>query len=171
MNALNLPKPSLIDTAVPANQRLGKLLGKPIVTEATHPIQPAQGYAGDIALALAHAWWESGAAVMIDVRSHAERDWVGVVPGVAFIPWKLYPGMALNPRFASELEALVPKDSAVLFLCRSGVRSIGAALRAQELGYARAYNILEGFEGDADSLQHRNAHNGWRHAGFAWQQG
>ena len=41
-----------------------------------------------------------------------------------------------------------------MLLCRSGVRSIAAARRATELGI-EAYNILEGFEGDADENGHR----------------
>jgi rhodanese-related sulfurtransferase len=54
-------------------------------------------------------------------------------------------------------------------LCRSGVRSIAAAKRATELGI-EAYNILEGFEGDADSDGHRNRIGGWRFRGLPWIQ-
>jgi rhodanese-related sulfurtransferase len=143
-----------------------------MINKHTHPITPAAGYAGDIPLALAHAWWSRGDAVMVDVRSYAERDWVGYVPGVAFVPWKVYPAMQLNPEFDAQLAVAAPdKHRPLLLLCRSGVRSIGAARRAQELGYVDAYNILEGFEGDANADQRRNTKNGWRHAGYAWIQG
>ncbi len=162
MQGLNLPPPKLLATAVPANQRLGA---------ADHDaIRPQPGYAGDIPLALAHAWWQRGEAVMIDVRTQAEIDWVGRVPNTPCIPWKLYPGMTINPDFDRALLALVPNDKPALFLCRSGVRSIGAARAATALGYS-AYNILEGFEGDPDAHQQRGKRNGWRHAGFPWVQG
>jgi len=36
--------------------------------------------------------------------------------------------------------------AAVVFLCRSGNRSIGAAVVATEAGIAPAYNVLDGFE-------------------------
>ncbi|MBS0465596.1 MAG: rhodanese-like domain-containing protein, partial [Proteobacteria bacterium] len=55
-------------------------------------------------------------------------------------------------------------------LCRSGVRSIAAARRATELGM-EAYNILEGFEGDADANGQRNRRGGWRFHGLPWRQG
>lgn len=140
------------------------------VAEAAN-ILPAEGYAGDVPLTLAYQWWQNGHATLVDVRTQAERDWVGYVPGTLLIPWKLYPGMALNPDFDAALLSQVPKDQAVIFLCRSGVRSIGSARRACELGYLRAYNILEGFEGDPDGKQQRGYVNGWRHASFPWVQG
>jgi hypothetical protein len=52
----------------------------------------------------------------------------------------------------------------MVLLCRSGVRSIAAAKRANELGL-NAYNILEGFEGDRDASGRRNTSGGWRAAG------
>lgn len=138
---------------------------------ANHPeIQKGQGYAGDVSLALAHELWREGRAVIVDVRTAAEHDWVGWVPGAVKVAWKLYPGMAINPDFDRQLIEQVPKDKPVFFLCRSGIRSIGSAQRAQTLGYA-AYNILEGFEGDPDAQKHRGSKNGWQHAGYFWEQG
>ena len=165
MNELNLPPPKLIDIALPANQRLGASAdGLP-----ERNVQPAAGYAGNLPIALAHDWWQRGAAVIVDVRTQAERDWVGMVPGTVSVPWKKYPGMAVNPDFDATLKSQIANDKPVLFLCRSGVRSIDAARRAQSIGYT-AYNILEGFEGDPDTARHRSTHNGWRHAGYAWVQ-
>jgi len=37
-------------------------------------------------------------------------------------------------------------------------------------GFARAYNIAGGFEGDLDSERHRGASNGWKAAGLPWKQ-
>ena len=56
-----------------------------------------------------------------------------------------------------------------MLLCRSGVRSVAAAKRAAELGVT-AYNILEGFEGDADADGHRGNQGGWRRRGLPWKQ-
>jgi sulfur dioxygenase len=88
------------------------------------------------------------------------------VPGIEF---KLWPGMALNPDFAAQLQAAVPVGAKVLMLCRSGIRSIPAAQKAQALGYT-AYNILEGFEGDPDAQAHRSTLGGWRKRGLPWRQ-
>lgn len=106
---------------------------------------------------------------LVDVRTQAEWDWVGVVPGAALIEWKRYPGMSLNPDFLGQLRAIADPDDIVLFLCRSGVRSAEAAALAAENGYRQAFNILEGFEGDKDASEQRGQTNGWRVAGLPWK--
>lgn len=110
-------------------------------------------------------------AKLVDVRTRAEWDWVGRVPGAVEIEWNQYPGGVRNPYFLDELKRQVSTESLVLFLCRSGVRSDGAARAATEAGYPDCYNILEGFEGDKDANGHRNSVGGWRHAGLPWIQG
>ena len=130
---------------------------------------PAAGYAGDILPHLAWQWMQAGQAVLVDVRTDAEREWVGFVPGALALAWKQWPGMALNPGFDAGLIAAVPAGHKVLMLCRSGVRSIAAAQRATELGL-QAYNVLEGFEGDPDAQGHRNQLAGWRQRGLPWRQ-
>ena len=132
-------------------------------------VQPASGYAGDISPQLAWAWVQAGDAVLIDVRTDAEREWVGGVPGAVALAWKQWPGMALNADFDGGVKAAVSADKKALMLCRSGVRSIAAARRATELGM-EAYNILEGFEGDADTNGQRGNTGGWRHLGLPWRQ-
>ena len=126
------------------------------------------GYAGDVTPQTAHEWMQSGAAVLVDVRSDAEREWVGFVPGAEPVAWKQWPGMALNPMFDEAIRAAAHGKKVVL-LCRSGVRSIAAAKRATELGL-EAYNILEGFEGDPDPVGHRGTQGGWRLRGLPWRQ-
>lgn len=110
-------------------------------------------------------------ARLVDVRTRAEWDWVGRVAGSVEIEWNQYPGGARNPNFLDELRRQVPADSPVLFLCRSGARSDGAARLAREAGYSQCFNILEGFEGDKDSDGHRGRIGGWKAAGLPWQQG
>lgn len=130
----------------------------------------ADGYAGDVSPELACRWWQAGDAVLVDVRTDAERDWVGFVPGAVGIEWKHWPGMAVNPAFDEQLRAAVPAGKKVVMLCRSGVRSVATARRATELGF-EAYNILEGFEGDADEQGQRGRKGGWRLRGLPWRQG
>ena len=131
--------------------------------------RPAAGYAGDVSPELACRWWQAGEAVLVDVRSDAEREWVGFVPGAVALAWKQWPGMQLNAAFDEALRAAVPPGKKVVMLCRSGVRSIAGARRATELGM-QAYNILEGFEGDADEEGHRGRKGGWRLRGLPWRQ-
>lgn len=137
--------------------------------QALEQPRPAEGYAGDISVQLAAQWLAGGQAVLVDVRTDAEREWVGQVPGAVPLAWKQWPGMALNPGFDEGLRAAVPPGAKVMMLCRSGVRSIAAARRATELG-VEAYNILEGFEGDADAQGHRGRRGGWRFHGLPWRQ-
>ena len=109
-------------------------------------------------------------AKLVDVRSRAELDWVGRVPNAVEIEWASYPGMQPNPNFLTQLEQQVDKDAVLLFLCRSGARSHHAAALATQAGYGDCYNVLEGFEGNQDSYQHRNSIGGWRAAGLPWEQ-
>ena len=138
------------------------------MTEAK--ISPADGYAGDVTPQQAWQWVQAGQAVLVDVRSDAEREWVGYVPGAAAVAWKQWPGMAMNADFDTQMRAAVPEGAGAVLLCRSGVRSIAAAKRATELGLT-AYNILEGFEGDPDDNGQRGKKGGWRFRGLPWRQG
>ena len=135
----------------------------------TTQIQPATGYAGDVPAELAWQWLQSGEAVLVDVRTDAEREWVGKVPGAIAVAWKQWPGMAANQNFDEQLRAAVSEGKKVVLLCRSGVRSVAAAQRATGLGI-EAYNILEGFEGDVDANGQRGSLSGWRKRGLPWNQ-
>jgi rhodanese-related sulfurtransferase len=137
--------------------------------QALPAIQAATGYAGDVSPEQAWAWVQSGEAEIVDVRTDAERAWVGFVPGAHAVAWKQWPSMAMNPGFDAGVMALGADGKKLVLLCRSGVRSIAAARRATELGF-QAYNILEGFEGDPDGQAHRGVQGGWRVRGLPWQQ-
>ncbi len=173
MDSLDLPKPKRMDEAVPANQRSGirhDAAAQQGAAPVPDPLQrTAQGYAGDISPVLAWRWAQDGRALLVDIRTEAEREWVGFVPGAPVVPWKHWPGMAINPAFDEQLKAVAAPGATVLLLCRSGIRSIAAAKRATELGY-QAYNILEGFEGDPDGQAHRGFRGGWRFRGLPWRQ-
>ena len=109
-------------------------------------------------------------ARLVDVRTKAEWDWVGRVPGAIEIEWMAYPGNVLNPHFIATLKHSVMTESLLLFLCRSGQRSSAAAKAATEAGFPDCYNILEGFEGNKDSNGQRNRSGGWRANGLPWHQ-
>jgi len=116
-------------------------------------------------------WQHAPGARLVDVRTRAEWEWVGRVPGAVEIEWLTWPGCQPNPSFIAQLRQQVDPEALVMFLCRSGVRSDAAARAASDAGYANCYNILEGFEGDRDANGQRNRIGGWRHAGLPWFQG
>ena len=117
---------------------------------------------------------EEPAAMLVDVRTTAERDWVGKVVleerQHAAVEWNTYPEGVQNPAFLDQLgERVKPGPGQVLlFLCRSGVRSRHAATLATANGYPDCYDILEGFEGDRNAAGHRKTVGGWCVAGLPW---
>jgi rhodanese-related sulfurtransferase len=139
-------------------------------------------YAGDITPL--EAWKmlnDNPQAVLVDVRTDAEWRFVGVPDlssigrGVVFIEWNTSDGKR-NEGFLAELQDQVPPadtgagERPVVFLCRSGNRSIGAAEVATDAGIAPSYNLLDGFEGQLNAEGHRGE-TGWRAIGLPWRQG
>jgi len=114
---------------------------------------------------------ESAQAQLVDVRTRAELDWVGRIPGATEIELRSYPEMQPNPEFLEQLAQQADQKLPVLFICRSGARSSQAAAVATEAGFAESYNILEGFEGDRNEEGHRGRISGWKAAGLPWEQG
>ncbi|MDZ4201301.1 MAG: rhodanese-like domain-containing protein [Gallionella sp.] len=128
-------------------------------------------YAGALFPDEAYALLQSAPGTkLVDVRTRAELDWVGRVEGAIEIEWASYPGMRPNASFITQIEQQVDKESLVIFLCRSGVRSSHAATAATKAGFGNCYNVLEGFEGDLDEKKRRNILGGWRAAGLPWEQ-
>ena len=137
------------------------------------------GYASDVS---AFTAWEavknSPNAVLVDVRTQAEWNFVGV-PDLSsvgkqplFIEWQMFPTMELNASFVDMVIAAAPdKMAPFYFLCRSGARSISAAVAMTEAGYVLCYNIAPGFEGPHDGEQHRGSVEGWKASDLPWVQG
>ena len=132
-------------------------------------IIPAPDYAGDIYPELAWHWVQAEEAVLVDVRSDAERAWVGFVPEARALAWKQWPDTQVNSEFDTGIQKMAAEGKKLVLLCRSGVRSVAAAQRASQLGI-EAYNILEGFEGDPNAHAHRGLLGGWRMRGLPWRQ-
>jgi len=136
-------------------------------------------YAGDITPQ--EAWdilTTNPDARLVDVRTDAEWRFVGVPDTSStgketlFIEWVNYPDGERNHQFAAQLKeaGLEPGSEApIIFLCRSGQRSIGAAVAATDAGLGPSYNVLEGFEGATNEDGHRGW-QGWRAAGLPWRQ-
>jgi rhodanese-related sulfurtransferase len=127
-------------------------------------------YAGDLSPTEAWAKLEAG-AILVDVRTEGEWAHIGIPDTKAtendplFIQWNLAGG-APNPHFVEQLKRQAPEDTAVelVFLCRSGARSVAAATAATAAGYT-SYNVLEGFEGETDRFGERTV-NGWKNRGL-----
>jgi rhodanese-related sulfurtransferase len=120
-----------------------------------HAIQTGLRYAGDVSPIDAWNLFEHGDAKLIDVRTLEERKSVGYVPESFHVAWANGNPMVSNPRFVRELEIKAGKLDVILFLCRSGKRSVAAAETVSRLGFKNVFNILEGFEGES------NLKNGW----------
>ena len=135
-------------------------------------------YAGDVTPAEAwEALSDDPAAVLVDVRTAAEWTYVGLPDlrsldkDVVLVEWQTYPSGAVTDDFVAQLSAAgVDEQAHVYFICRSGVRSVAAAESATAAGWARAHNVLDGFEGPHD-VQHRRRVSGWKVAGLPWVQG
>jgi len=127
-------------------------------------------YAGALTPVEAYQLLSEGSAVIVDVRTRPEWEFVGHVEDAPLIEWRSYGAPRPDPSFVDKLAARFPKDAAILLLCRSGVRSHHAATAAAQAGFTRVYNVLEGFEGDQDEDGRRGTLGGWRRAGLPWTQ-
>ena len=137
-------------------------------------------YAGDITPE--EAWkllTDDPEAVLVDCRTEAEWRFVGVADlsgldrEVVYIEWNSADGKH-NDDFVDDLLDKIgvagsDNHRPVVFLCRSGNRSIVAAEAATEAGIAPSYNMLDGFEGNLDEHGHRGG-TGWKAVGLPWRQ-
>lgn len=116
--------------------------------------------------------------VLCDVRTNAEWSLIGL-PDLTeagkhpiLIQWQTFPSMQPNAQFMEELKAAhVGHDQHVYFICRSGGRSMAAAMAAKQLGYKHVYNVKDGFEGPLDARGHRGHVGGWKAESLPWRQG
>ena len=68
-------------------------------------------------------------------------------------------------------EAGLDKNNTILLMCRSGTRSSKAANLLHQLGYTKAYTVVDGFEGDkvkAGPHKGQRLVNGWKNANLPW---
>ena len=138
-------------------------------------------YAGDLTPQEAWAKLEDG-ATLVDVRTEGEWAHIGIPDTSAggtrkdplFIQWNLAGGIP-NAQFIEQLKLQLKRQAPeeqgteLVFLCRSGVRSVAAAVAATQAGYT-SYNVLEGFEGEPDRHGDRTV-NGWKNRGLPTKSG
>lgn len=112
-------------------------------------------------------------ALFVDVRMEVESIYVGRPPGVHMIAWYEYPELTPNaPDFVRQVEREAQNDKTrtVVLICRSGKRTVDAALALEAAGFTDVINVVHGFEGDLDDKFHRSTRNGWRFDGLPWEQ-
>jgi rhodanese-related sulfurtransferase len=120
---------------------------------------------------------------VIDVRTPEEYIFVGH-PAMAWnVPLKFIrhkwdpearkPVMTTNAEFVALLKKIAQPGDTLLVMCRSGQRSAAAANLAAKAGFAKAYSVIDGFEGDTvkdpdNAFKGQRMKNGWRNAGLPW---
>ncbi|MGE3064216.1 MAG: rhodanese-like domain-containing protein [Hyphomicrobiaceae bacterium] len=121
-------------------------------------------------------------AVLVDVRTKAEWAFVGLPDLTSagkrplLVEWQSFPDNRIDPAFVERLEQALAvveadHDTELLFLCRSGGRSLMAARAMAARGYRRCRNVADGFEGPLDPDRHRGRLGGWKAKGLPWTQG
>jgi rhodanese-related sulfurtransferase len=84
-------------------------------------------------------------SLLVDIRSEVQRHADGVVPGALFFPrnvleWRLDPASGhADPRIPD-------RDAEVILMCNEGYQSSLAAATLQDLGFARATDLVGGFQ-------------------------
>ncbi|MCK9637348.1 MAG: rhodanese-like domain-containing protein [Methylobacter tundripaludum] len=153
MNNLNLPKPRLIDEAVPANRYCGldenerqdavtlrdETLPVRATTKTEDMVDAAKQRIVEIDVAKSKQLLAEGNIVLIDTREESEYA-AGHIDGAILLPR----GM-LEFKIGS-LPELADKSKAVLIYCRLGNRSALAAQTLQQLGYTNVLSMAGGFE-------------------------
>ena len=92
-------------------------------------------YAGDKSVEETwRALREDSSAVLVDVRTRAEWNFVGVPDlretgkDLVTVEWQGFPDSTRNADFVAEVQQQVRPDQKVFLLCRSGARSRAAAI-------------------------------------------
>jgi len=118
-------------------------------------------------------------AILLDVRTSMEYEYVGHPLNALHIPWMDAPDWNIDTGFVDKVRQALLKTMgsdqelesiAILAICRSGKRSQAAAEELARQGFDNLYNIEDGFEGDLDNNKQRNTINGWRVADLPWEQ-
>jgi rhodanese-related sulfurtransferase len=108
---------------------------------------------------------------LVDVRSIAEYVFIGH-PKMAYnIPLMFWSEekqeLVPNDHFIQDLKSRFKEDHVLIFMCRSGGRSLRATKQAKQEGFINVYNLKEGFEGEKDSQGYRTV-NGWKERGLPY---
>lgn len=133
---------------------------------------------------------EDDSVRLVDVRTRAEWSFVGLPDLIDAskrvwpVEWVVFPTMMPNPDFMAQLTECAAADGGMprqlLFICRSGARSMSAAQAVAQAVADGGFrddgaptvltNVVEGFEGDINGDGHRGRLNGWKARGLPWRQ-
>lgn len=138
----------------------------------------SSAYAGDVSPKWAWEMLQSDSkTILVDVRTQPEWIFSGTANLASIgkdchkISWKLYPTMEVNPQFVAMVKKIAPEtDAPVLFLCKTGGRSLDAAIAMTQCNYTKCFNVEHGFEGDRNDHGQRGTVNGWKASGLPWEQ-
>jgi glyoxylase-like metal-dependent hydrolase (beta-lactamase superfamily II)/rhodanese-related sulfurtransferase len=153
MNNLNLPKPRLIDEAVPANRYCGldenERQDAVVMRESARPVRneispqdmvaEAKEHITEVNVTTAKQLLSDGNIVLVDTREESEFA-AGHIENALLLPRGV-----LEFKIGGVPE-LADKSKAVLIYCRTGGRSAMAAQTMQQLGYQNVLSMAGGFE-------------------------
>ncbi len=125
---------------------------------------------------------------LVDVRTQAEVEFLGMAEAADVnIPYMFNDLSEWDPekyRYLKEPnssfsvileekleEAGLNKETTILLMCRSGTRSSRAANLLNQLGYTKAYTVVDGYEGDKvkqGAQKGQRLVNGWKNANLPW---
>ena len=110
-----------------------------------------------------NAWKASPETVkMIDVRTPEEFRAAGLPKMAVKVPLTYRAN-----EFVGSVRKVAGPEEPLLVICRSGNRSATAVNMLARAGYKFAYTVVDGFEGDRNSVGERKV-NGWKNAGLPW---
>ena len=102
---------------------------------------------------------------LIDVRSIAEYIFVGHPVSAYCIPYQFWnekeQKLIHNSNFIDDIQSRFKESDVLIFICRSGSRSLRTALLVRDAGFDNVFSIDEGFEGKKDRRGLRTV-NGWK---------
>ena len=153
MNHLNLPKPRLIDAAIPANRYCGldvkerhdTIINREIhypvhaITTTQAMVAEAKQHITEISVPDAKRLIADGGLVLVDTREESEYA-AGHLDNALLVPRGVLEFKIGN------LPELSDKNKTVLLYCRSGNRSALAAKVMQQLGYNKVLSMIGGYE-------------------------
>ena len=108
---------------------------------------------------------------IVDVRSIAEYYLVGHPVDAVNIPLTFWNEKAQsfesNGNFIKDIQERFKASDVLIFICRSGGRSLKAAGDVFQAGFPNVYSVNEGFEGEKDENGHRTV-GGWKNKGLPY---
>lgn len=106
---------------------------------------------------------------LIDVRTDFEwdnfgfPDLSGISKNLIKESWSFYPSMEYNENFYKNIKEHIKHDNPIMiFICKSGIRSLSAANYMIQKNYINCYNITSGFNSDSE--------DSWINSNIKWKR-